>query len=101
MPYKVSGKIVYVKRGGKWRKKAKAKTAQSAKRMVALLRSVKRRGRKQMEFKFRRGKIYKIENGVKTEISREEYKSGSNKKDWTPPETVTPPVTENGQDFVE
>jgi len=54
-----------------------------------------------MEFKFRKGRIYKIENGVKTEISREEYKASSKKKDWTSSETVAPPVTENGQDFVE
>ena len=57
-----------------------------------------------MEFKFRKGRIYKIENGVKTEISHEEYKASSNKKDWkawTPPEIEVPPVTENGQDFVD
>ena len=57
-----------------------------------------------MEFKFRKGRIFKIENGIKTEISHEEYKASSNKKDWkawTPPEIEVPPVTENGQDFVE
>lgn len=43
MPYKTSGKTVYVKRRGKWRKKATAKSKKSAKKMVALLRSVKRR----------------------------------------------------------
>ena len=43
MPYKTSGKTVYVKKRGKWRKKAKAKSSASAKRMVRLLRSVKKR----------------------------------------------------------
>lgn len=43
MPYKVSGKTVYVKKRGKWRKKATAKSKLSAKRMVRLLRRVKRR----------------------------------------------------------
>jgi hypothetical protein len=46
MPYKVKGKTVYVKKRGAWRKKATAKSAASAKRMIALLRSVKRRKRK-------------------------------------------------------
>ena len=42
MPYKTSGKTVYVKKAGKWRKKAKAKSKASASRMVKLLRGVKR-----------------------------------------------------------
>lgn len=46
MPYKSSGKTVYVKRRGKWRKKATAKTKQSAKRMVKLLRGIKHGMRK-------------------------------------------------------
>lgn len=46
MPYKVSGKTVYVKKRGSWRKKATAKTAASAKRMVRLLRAVKAGGMK-------------------------------------------------------
>ena len=52
-----------------------------------------------MEFKFRKGKIFKIENGVKTQVSQEEYKAS--KRDWTIPPTKTTPVTENGQDFLE
>lgn len=43
MPYKSSGKTVYVKKRGKWRKKATAKSKAAAKRMVNLLRSLKRR----------------------------------------------------------
>lgn len=42
MPYKTKGKTVYVKRAGRWVKKATAKSAASAKRMVSLLRGVKR-----------------------------------------------------------
>jgi len=41
MPYKTSGKTVYVKKAGKWRKKATAKSKGSAQRMVKLLRGVK------------------------------------------------------------
>ena len=41
MPYKTVGKTVYVKKGGKWKKKATAKSAASAKAMVRLLRGVK------------------------------------------------------------
>jgi len=58
-----------------------------------------------MQFKFRRGNIFKIENGVSTQITREEYEALSkNKKEWkswNPPEIEAPVVTENGQDFVE
>lgn len=50
MPYKVSGKTVYVKKMGKWRKKATAKSTASAKRMLKILRAVKYGGMK------RRGK---------------------------------------------
>ena len=46
MPYKVKGRTIYVKKRGAWRKKATAKSAASAKRMIALLQSVKRRKRK-------------------------------------------------------
>ena len=45
MPYQSRGKRVYVKKGGKWKKKAKAKSPASAKRMVNLLRS-KKHGKK-------------------------------------------------------
>jgi len=41
MPYKVSGKTVYVKKLGKWRKKATAKSTASAKRMLKILRAAK------------------------------------------------------------
>lgn len=41
MPYKVSGNTVYVKKRGRWVKKAKAKSSAAAKRMVKLLRAVK------------------------------------------------------------
>lgn len=41
MPYKTSGKNVYVKKGGRWVKKATAKSTAAAKRMVKLLRGVK------------------------------------------------------------
>ena len=41
MPYKTSGKTVMVKKRGKWRKKATAKSKASAQRMVRLLRGVK------------------------------------------------------------
>jgi hypothetical protein len=41
MPYKSSGKNVYVKKRGRWVKKATAKTTSAAKRMVKLLRGVK------------------------------------------------------------
>lgn len=43
MPYKTSGKNVYVKKGGRWIKKATAKSAAAAKRMVKLLRGIKSR----------------------------------------------------------
>ena len=46
MPYKVSGKTVYVKKKGSWRKKATAKTAASAKRMLKILRAAKSGGMK-------------------------------------------------------
>jgi len=42
VPYKTRGKTVLVKKNGKWTKKATAKTAASAKRMVDLLRSKKK-----------------------------------------------------------
>jgi len=45
MPYQSRGRRVYVKKGGKWKKKAKAKSPASAKRMVSLLRS-KKHGKK-------------------------------------------------------
>lgn len=41
MPYKSSGKTVYVKKRGRWVKKATAKTAAAAKRMLKLLRGLK------------------------------------------------------------
>lgn len=46
MPYKTSGKTVYVKKRGRWVKKATAKSSAAAKRMVKLLRAVKARTRK-------------------------------------------------------
>ena len=41
MPYKSSGKIVYVKKGGRWVKKATASSVKKAQAMVRLLRGVK------------------------------------------------------------
>lgn len=41
MPYKTSGKTVYVKKRGRWVKKATAKSTAAAKRMVNLLRGIK------------------------------------------------------------
>jgi hypothetical protein len=41
MPYKVSGKTVYVKKRGMWVKKATAKSKASAARMLKLLRGMK------------------------------------------------------------
>jgi hypothetical protein len=46
MPYKSKGRTVYTKKRGAWRKKATAKSAAAAKRMVTLLRMVKARGKK-------------------------------------------------------
>lgn len=40
MPYKLVGKTVEVKKGGKWKKKAKAKSKESGKKMMNLLRGV-------------------------------------------------------------
>ena len=41
MPYKRVGKTVYVNHGGKWVKKATAKSEAAAIRMLRLLRAVK------------------------------------------------------------
>jgi len=41
MPYKVSGNTVLVKKGGRWVKKATAKSKAAAGRMVKLLRGLK------------------------------------------------------------
>jgi|TARA_R100001530_G_scaffold51966_1_gene38515 hypothetical protein len=41
MPYKRVGKTVYVKKGGKWKKKSTTKSVASANRMLRLLRGVK------------------------------------------------------------
>lgn len=41
MPYRTRGKTVQVKKRGKWRKKASAKSTAAAKRMVRLLNMVK------------------------------------------------------------
>lgn len=41
MPYRTRGKTVQVKKGGKWKKRAKASSAKSAKKMVRLLNAVK------------------------------------------------------------
>lgn len=41
MPYKTSGKNVYVKKGGRWIKKATAKSSAAAKKMLKLLRGLK------------------------------------------------------------
>ena len=46
MPYKSSGKTVYVKKRGRWVKKATAKSRAAAKRMVNLLRAVKASSKK-------------------------------------------------------
>ena len=46
MPYRSSGKTVYVKKRGKWRKKATAKSKSAAKRMIKLLRGLKYNKRK-------------------------------------------------------
>jgi hypothetical protein len=51
MPYKVSGKTVYVKKMGKWRKKATAKSVASAKRMIKILQAAKRGGVKRRKRK--------------------------------------------------
>ena len=40
-----------------------------------------------MNFKFRKGNIFKIENGVKTQITREEYKTLKEKKAYGSPKT--------------
>lgn len=40
-----------------------------------------------MNFKFRRGNIFKIENGVKTQITREEYKTLKEKNTYGSPKT--------------
>ena len=40
MPYKRSGKTVFVKKGGKWKKKATAKSIENAKKMMRKLRSI-------------------------------------------------------------
>ena len=42
MPYKTIGKTVYVKKVGKWKKKAITKSRAAAKKRVNLLRGVKR-----------------------------------------------------------
>lgn len=46
MPYKVSGKTVYVKKRGMWVKKAVAKSKASARRMLKILRSAKSKKKK-------------------------------------------------------
>jgi hypothetical protein len=46
MPYKSSGKTVYVKKRGRWVKKATTKSRAAAKRMVNLLRAVKASSKK-------------------------------------------------------
>lgn len=43
MPYKISGKTVYVKKAGRWVKKATAKSKASARRMLTILRAAKSR----------------------------------------------------------
>ena len=40
MPYRRKGKVIQHKVGGKWRKKAKAKSVKSGKKMMNLLRGV-------------------------------------------------------------
>ncbi len=40
MPWKRRGRVIYVKKGGRWKKKAKAKTIARAKRMLSKLRSL-------------------------------------------------------------
>lgn len=42
MPYKSSGKTVYVKKGGRWIKKATASSVEKAQAMVRLLRGMKK-----------------------------------------------------------
>lgn len=41
MPYRTRGKTVQVKKGGKWKKRAKASSKASAKKMVRLLNAIK------------------------------------------------------------
>jgi len=41
MPYKAIGNKVFVKRGGRWRLKARASSPASAKRTINLLRGIK------------------------------------------------------------
>ncbi len=41
MPYKLEGKTIFVKRAGKWVKKATAKSVENAQRMLNLLRGLK------------------------------------------------------------
>ena len=40
MPYKLKGKVIYVKKGGKWRVKAREKSIDAAKSQFALLREL-------------------------------------------------------------
>lgn len=42
-----------------------------------------------MEFKFRRGSIFKIENGVRTQITREEYEALKGKENGSPKAKVS------------
>ena len=42
MPYKRKGKTIYVKKGGRWRKKGSSKTLVKAKAYLRVLKSLKK-----------------------------------------------------------
>ena len=50
-----------------------------------------------MNFKFRRGNIFKIENGVKTQITREEYEALKGKENGSSKAKISAPE-ETGAD---
>tara|TARA_B100000497_G_C7465748_1_gene287386 strand:- start:338 stop:541 length:204 start_codon:yes stop_codon:yes gene_type:complete len=51
-----------------------------------------------MNFKFRKGNIFKIENGVKTQITREEYKTLKEKNTYGSPKTKVSKEKETSTD---
>jgi len=44
-----------------------------------------------MEFKFRKGNIFKIENGISAQITREEYEALKGKKNGSPQTKISAP----------
>ena len=44
-----------------------------------------------MEFKFRKGNIFKIENGIRTQITREEYEALKGKENGSPQTKISAP----------